>query len=73
MLIGFNINELGDVPEYPEDDNETNYENWLYETEAFAKIEGTRFIRNNFPNIINIEFEKLDDEFVKFYCSVKTI
>jgi len=71
MLIGFNMLERENYPEYPEDYCDSNYNEWLKDTEDFAKVEGEKIIRNNFPNIINIQFEEFDNDFVKFYCTFK--
>jgi len=71
MLIGFNMLERENYPEYPENDSDSNYNKWIKDTEDFAKVEGEKIIRNNFPNIINIQFEEFDNDYVKFYCSFK--
>jgi hypothetical protein len=71
MLIGFDMSLRDNYPEYPENDSEYNYKKWIKDSEDFAKVEGEKIIRNNFPNIINIQFEEFDNDYIKFYCSFK--
>jgi hypothetical protein len=71
MLIGFDMSEREGYPEYPENDSDFNYNKWIKDLEDFSKIEGEKIIRNNFPNIINIQFEEFDNDYIKFYCTFK--
>ncbi len=73
MLIGFDMSERENYPEYPENDCDNNYNKWLKDMEDFSKVEGEKIIRNNFPNIINIKFEEFDSDFIKFYCTFKEL
>ena len=73
ILIGFCIDHLDNCPKYPDDDNEVNYNKWKRDIDEFAKVDGSKFIRNNFPNIININFDELDDDYVRFFCTFKGV